>query len=39
MVRLVEEKFRPIKKKLEEEVASTGLFERRWYGYCQEGGK
>src|SRR6202049_2292517 len=26
-LRLVEEKFRPIKKKLEEEVAETGLFE------------
>jgi 5-methyltetrahydrofolate--homocysteine methyltransferase len=33
-VRLVEEKFRPIKKKIEEEVAGTGLFEPRVvYGY------
>jgi 5-methyltetrahydrofolate--homocysteine methyltransferase len=40
-VRLVEEKFRPIKKKLEEEVASTGLFEPKVvYGYfpCQSEG-
>src|SRR5271169_6851843 len=28
-VRLVEEKFRPIKKKLEEDVAGTGLFEAK----------
>ncbi|MGC2271381.1 MAG: vitamin B12 dependent-methionine synthase activation domain-containing protein, partial [Candidatus Sulfotelmatobacter sp.] len=33
-VRLVEEKFRPIKKKLEEEVAGSGLFEAKVvYGY------
>jgi 5-methyltetrahydrofolate--homocysteine methyltransferase len=33
-VRLVEEKFRPIKKKLEEEVAVSGLFEPKVvYGY------
>ncbi|MGB6842227.1 MAG: vitamin B12 dependent-methionine synthase activation domain-containing protein, partial [Candidatus Sulfotelmatobacter sp.] len=33
-VRLVEEKFRPIKKKLEEEVAASGLFEPKVvYGY------
>jgi 5-methyltetrahydrofolate--homocysteine methyltransferase len=33
-VRLVEEKFRPIKKKLEEEVAAAGLFEAKVvYGY------
>ena len=33
-VRLVEDKFRPIKKKLEEEVAATGLFEPKVvYGY------
>src|SRR5271155_2585276 len=40
-VRLVEEKFRPIKKKLEEEVAATGLFEPKVvYGYfpCQSDG-
>jgi 5-methyltetrahydrofolate--homocysteine methyltransferase len=40
-VRLVEEKFRPIKKKLEEEVAATGLFEPKVvYGYfpCQSEG-
>src|SRR5271155_852880 len=40
-VRLVEEKFRPIKKKLEEEVAATGLFEAKVvYGYfpCQSDG-
>ncbi|MFZ0299330.1 MAG: methionine synthase [Candidatus Sulfotelmatobacter sp.] len=33
-VRLVEEKFRPIKKKIEEEVAGSGLFEPKVvYGY------
>src|ERR1700693_2059863 len=33
-VRLVEEKFRPIKKKLEEEVAESGLFQPKVvYGY------
>ena len=33
-VRLVEEKYRPIKKKLEEEVLASGLFEPRVvYGY------
>ncbi len=33
-VRLVEEKFRPIKKKIEEEVAASGLFEAKVvYGY------
>jgi 5-methyltetrahydrofolate--homocysteine methyltransferase len=33
-VRLVEEKFRPIKKKLEEEIAESGLFEPKVvYGY------
>jgi 5-methyltetrahydrofolate--homocysteine methyltransferase len=33
-VRLVEEKFRPIKKKIEEEVAESGLFEAKVvYGY------
>ena len=33
-VQLVEEKFRPIKKKLEEEVAASGLFEPKVvYGY------
>jgi 5-methyltetrahydrofolate--homocysteine methyltransferase len=40
-VRLVEEKFRPIKKKIEEEVAESGLFEPRVvYGYfpCQSEG-
>src|SRR5271163_1192662 len=40
-VRLVEEKFRPIKRKLEEEVAATGLFEPKVvYGYfpCQSDG-
>ena len=40
-VRLVEEKFRPIKKKLEEEVAATDLFEPKVvYGYfpCQSEG-
>jgi 5-methyltetrahydrofolate--homocysteine methyltransferase len=40
-VRLVEEKFRPIKKKLEEEVAASGLFEPKVvYGYfpCQSDG-
>src|SRR5579864_6003216 len=40
-VRLVEEKFRPIKKKLEEEVAGSGLFEPKVvYGYfpCQSEG-
>src|SRR5271169_1240429 len=40
-VRLVEEKFRPIKKKLEEEVAATDLFEPKVvYGYfpCQSDG-
>src|SRR5271170_2656406 len=40
-VRLVEEKFRPIKKKLEEEVAESGLFEPKVvYGYfpCQSDG-
>ncbi|MFZ0143447.1 MAG: vitamin B12 dependent-methionine synthase activation domain-containing protein, partial [Candidatus Sulfotelmatobacter sp.] len=40
-VRLVEEKFRPIKKKLEEEVAGSGLFEPKVvYGYfpCQSDG-
>jgi 5-methyltetrahydrofolate--homocysteine methyltransferase len=40
-VRLVEEKFRPIKKKLEEEVAESGLFEPKVvYGYfpCQSEG-
>jgi 5-methyltetrahydrofolate--homocysteine methyltransferase len=40
-VRLVEEKFRPIKKKIEEEVAGTGLFEPKVvYGYfpCQSEG-
>jgi len=40
-VRLVEEKFRPIKKKLEEEVAESGLFEPKVvYGYfpCQGDG-
>src|SRR6202049_2965468 len=40
-LRLVEEKFRPIKKKLEEEVAETGLFEPKVvWGYfpCQSEG-
>jgi 5-methyltetrahydrofolate--homocysteine methyltransferase len=40
-VRLVEEKFRPIKKKLEEEVAATDLFDPKVvYGYfpCQSDG-
>ena len=40
-VRLVEEKFRPVKKKLEEEVAETGLFEPKVvWGYfpCQSEG-
>jgi 5-methyltetrahydrofolate--homocysteine methyltransferase len=40
-VRLVEDKFRPIKKKLEEEVAATDLFEPKVvYGYfpCQSDG-
>ena len=40
-VRLVEEKFRPIKGKLEEEVAGSGLFEPKVvYGYfpCQSDG-
>jgi|ERR1022692_766618 cobalamin-dependent methionine synthase I len=40
-VRLVEEKFRPIKKKLEEEVAESDLFEPKVvYGYfpCQSDG-
>jgi 5-methyltetrahydrofolate--homocysteine methyltransferase len=40
-VRLVEEKFRPIKKKIEEEVAGSGLFEPKVvYGYfpCQSDG-
>jgi 5-methyltetrahydrofolate--homocysteine methyltransferase len=40
-VRLVQEKFRPIKKKLEEEVAESGLFEPKVvYGYfpCQSDG-
>jgi 5-methyltetrahydrofolate--homocysteine methyltransferase len=40
-VRLVEEKFRPIKKKIEGEVAETGLFEPKVvYGYfpCQSDG-
>ena len=40
-VRLVEDKFRPIKKKLEEEVAGSGLFEPKVvYGYfpCQSDG-
>jgi len=40
-VRLVEEKFRPIKKRLEEEVAGSGLFEPKVvYGYfpCQSDG-
>jgi 5-methyltetrahydrofolate--homocysteine methyltransferase len=40
-VRLVEDKFRPIKKKLEEEVAASGLFEPKVvYGYfpCQSDG-
>ncbi len=40
-LRLVEEKFRPIKKKLEEEVAESGLFEAKVvYGYfpCQSEG-
>jgi 5-methyltetrahydrofolate--homocysteine methyltransferase len=40
-LRLVEEKFRPIKKKLEEEVLSSGLFEPKVvYGYfpCQSEG-
>jgi 5-methyltetrahydrofolate--homocysteine methyltransferase len=40
-VRLVEEKFRPIKKKLEEEVAASDLFEPKVvYGYfpCQSDG-
>jgi 5-methyltetrahydrofolate--homocysteine methyltransferase len=40
-VRLVEEKFRPVKKKLEEEVAATDLFEPKVvYGYfpCQSDG-
>jgi 5-methyltetrahydrofolate--homocysteine methyltransferase len=40
-VRLVEEKFRPIKRKLEEEVAATDLFEPKVvYGYfpCQSEG-
>jgi 5-methyltetrahydrofolate--homocysteine methyltransferase len=40
-VRLVEEKFRPIKKKIEEEVAESGLFEPKVvYGYfpCQSDG-
>jgi 5-methyltetrahydrofolate--homocysteine methyltransferase len=40
-VRLVEEKFRPIKKKLEEEVAESGLFEPKVvWGYfpCQGDG-
>ncbi len=40
-VRLVEEKFRPIKRKIEEEVAESGLFEAKVvYGYfpCQSDG-
>jgi 5-methyltetrahydrofolate--homocysteine methyltransferase len=40
-VRLVEEKFRPIKKKLEDEVAESGLFEPKVvWGYfpCQSDG-
>ena len=40
-VRLVEDKFRPIKKKLEEEVAGSDLFEPKVvYGYfpCQSDG-
>jgi 5-methyltetrahydrofolate--homocysteine methyltransferase len=40
-VRLVEEKFRPIKKKLEEEIAESGLFDPKVvYGYfpCQSDG-
>src|ERR1700675_3374583 len=40
-VRLVEEKFRPIKKKLEDEVGESGLFEAKVvYGYfpCQSDG-
>ncbi len=40
-VRLVEEKFRPIKKKIEEEVAESGLFDPKVvYGYfpCQSDG-
>jgi len=40
-VRLVEDKFRPIKKKIEEEVAASGLFEPKVvYGYfpCQSEG-
>jgi 5-methyltetrahydrofolate--homocysteine methyltransferase len=40
-VRLVEEKFRPIKKKLEEEVGATDLFDPKVvYGYfpCQSDG-
>jgi 5-methyltetrahydrofolate--homocysteine methyltransferase len=40
-VRLVEERFRPIKKRLEEEVAESGLFEPKVvYGYfpCQSDG-
>jgi 5-methyltetrahydrofolate--homocysteine methyltransferase len=40
-VRLVEEKFRPIKRKLEEEIAQSGLFEPKVvYGYfpCQSDG-
>jgi 5-methyltetrahydrofolate--homocysteine methyltransferase len=40
-VRLVEEKFRPIKGKLEEEVAGSGLFDAKVvYGYfpCQSDG-
>ena len=40
-LRLVEEKFRPIKKKLEEEVAESGLFEPKVvYAYfpCQSDG-
>jgi len=33
-VRLVEEKFKPIKKRLEDEVAASGLFEPKVvYGY------
>ncbi len=33
-LRLVEEKFRPIKKKLEEEVIASGMFEPKVvYGY------
>jgi 5-methyltetrahydrofolate--homocysteine methyltransferase len=40
-VRLVEEKFRPIKRKIEEEVAESGLFDPKVvYGYfpCQSDG-